>query len=320
MIELPMLITIAFAIILIFAIISVNKESFVSSPSVLDNRPILWFVIDDQPNTRKWADFSTRLSKQNNRGYSELFYKAAKHTQGKDFQVILLNGRDEVVKTIQKYGGTIPENPSLIPTSLWKTYSRAALLANAGGLYVDGDSVLFIGPSLKPFLQSSNALFGIHPSEPITSNSPDKSGPSPSPFIGYASTSKQSVWIEAESQIKELMKSGPSSYTSLVANRTDQKIMQSMVSNGVDVIREAESNRKYDGSHLNIYDLFARAPSDTPSDNNYLAISDKAAFVSFDSDLLERSTQLNFILKLSPQQIEESDLLFSRLIKKALNY
>lgn len=320
MIELPILITLAFVIILIFAIIGTNKEPFSSTPSLLDNRPILWFVIDDQPNTRKWTDFSTRLSKQNNRGYSELFYKVAKHTQGKDFQVILVNGRDEVVRIIKKYGGSVPENPSLIPTSLWRTYSRIALLANAGGLYVDGDSVLFLGPSIKPFIQSLNALFGIHPSEPITSQVPDNYGLSPSPFIGYASSPNQSVWKEAEATINSLMKSGISSYTSLIANRTDQKIMQSMINNGVNVIREAESNRKSDGTYLNIFDLFARAPSTSAIDNNHPFISDISAFISFDSDLLERSNQLNFILKLSPQQIEESELLFSRLIKKALNY
>ena len=319
MIELPILITIAFAIILIFAIIAVNKEAFTqTSPSVLDTKPILWFVIDDQPNTRKWSDFSTRLSRQNNRGYSELFYKVAKHTQGKEFQVVLLNGRDEVVRTLKNYGAVIPENVNLLPTSLWRTYVRIALLANAGGLFVDGDSVLFLGPAIKPFIQSSNALFGISPTEPITSSVPDKNGPSPSPYLGYAQSSKQPVWTQAESELLSFMKSGPSSYTSLIANRTDQKLMQKMIDSGVDVIREAENNRKSDGTYLNIFDLFARAPSSV--DNHHPNISNKSAFISFDSDLLERSAQLSFILKLSPQQIEESDLLFARLIKKGLNY
>jgi hypothetical protein len=316
-IDLPILVTTLLAIVLIVSVISVNKESFQTTPSILDSRPILWFVLDDQANTRKWADFGSRISKQNNRGYTQLSYKAAQHTQGKDFQVILLEGRDNVARTIESYGGVVPENIHILPPALWRAYSRAALLANAGGLYADGDSVLFIGPSVQSFLTDSDAiLFGVNPDEPIVSGtSADK--PGPSPYTGYAKSSKQSAWMNAEIELKKLVEAGSTRWTSAIANRTDQKIMEFMRESGVKVIRQAEGNRKKDGTYLNLYDLFARVPS---IPDKQLTFEDNVAYVSFDSDLLERSAQLSFILKLSENQLNDSDFLFVRLVKKALNH
>ena len=320
-IETPIVFVLIFAVFLIVGIVAVNKyEYFVNNPkpSLLDNRPILWFVTDDQSNTRKWADFSTRNSRQNNRGYSELSLKATKQTQGKEFQVIHLDGRDKVIETILSYGGIVPENVQQLPVQLWRAYSRSALLANAGGLYVDGDSVLFIGPSIKPFIKdSSNALFGINPDEPIASTNAENESPyGPSPYIAYAQSPNQSVWKTAESEWLNQFKKGPSSYTALVASRADQKSMDDMRKEGIQVIRQAEGNRKNNNQYLNLYDLFARSPSNP---DKSFDISSIASYVSFDSDLLERSAQLSYILKLSPTQLEESDFLFVRLVKKALN-
>ena len=319
--ETPILFSLIFAIVLIVGIVLVNKyEPFANKPkpSVLDNRPVLWFVTDDQPNTRKWADFSTRNSKQNNRGYSELSLKATKQTQGKDFQVVHLNGRDKVIEIIKSYGKIVPENVQQLPVQLWRAYVRSALLANAGGLYVDGDSVLFIGPAIKPFIKDlPNALFGINPDEPIAStNAENENSYGPSPFIGYAQSPNQSVWKSAQSFWLDQFKKGPSSYSALVASRADQKSMEEMRKEGIQVIRQAEGNRKKDNTYLNLYDLFARVPSNP---DKSVEINSTAAYVSFDSDLLERSAQLSFILKLSPTQLDESDFLFVRLVKKALN-
>jgi hypothetical protein len=317
----PILYALIFVILLVVGIVLVNKyEPFSnkSKPSVLDNRPILWFVSDNQSNTRKWADFSTRNSKQNNRGYTELSYKTAQQTQGKDFQILHLNGRDEVIETIKSYGGIVPENVQQLPPQLWRAYVRTALLANAGGLYVDGDSVLFIGPAINPFIKDlPNALFGINPDEPIASTKAEnESSYGPSPFIGYAQSPNQSVWKSAESFWLDQFKKGPSSYTALVASRADQKSMDDMRKQGVQVVRQAEGNRKKDNTYLNLYDLFARSPSNP---DKSMDLNPVAAYVCFDSDALERSAQLSYILKLSPTQLDESDFLFVRLVKKALN-
>ena len=189
-------------------------------------------------------------------------------------------------------------------------------MANAGGLFVDGDSVLFVGPSIKPFIESyDSALFGINPDEPIVSGETALK-PGPSSYVGYAKTSKQPAWLEAESEWKILIAAGPPSFTAAIANRSNQKSMMKLRESGVQVVRHAEANRKKDGKYLNLYDIFARSPS---RPDNSFDISNKAAYISFDSDLLERSAQLSFILKLSPEQIEESDFLFSRLVKQAIN-
>jgi hypothetical protein len=308
--NLPILLTLLIAISLIVAITVIqSSEGYVSAPSAISTKPILWFVVDDQVNTRKWFDFSSRTSNENNRGYTLLSYKVAQKTQGDDYQVVLLNGREETARMIVSYGGYVPENIRSIPVKLWNFYTKVALLANAGGLYVNGDATLFIGPKIKSFLQNKKAaLFGSNPDEPITNSSSD--GPGPSPFVGYAESSKQLLWLEAESSIKEMLMKGPSSYTAAIASRFDQKINAELREKGVDVIREAEY-------YLNSYDVFGRAPSKPDSSFDF---KPSTAYVSFDSDLLERSAQLSWALKLSPEQIEESEFVFSRLVKKGLNY
>jgi hypothetical protein len=274
-------------------------------PKAIDPRPILWFVLDDQANGRTWTTFADRNARANNRGYTELALQAAYKTQGA-FRVEVLEGRDAV---ISKITSPIPAKYDQLPPKLWKGWSRAALLASQGGLYVDGDSVLFIGPCMMNCVKDHEAaLFGINPDEPRVSAT-TAVAPGPSSYVGWARSAHQPAWDLAEQEWFAVVAPGAPSYTSAIAQRVDQEIMLHQREKGATVLREPEGSRRVDGTVMNPEDFWGRTK--LPLDANVV-------YIAVDGEALERSTQLQWALRLSPTQLLESDLVWVKLAKHAM--
>ena len=99
----------------------------------------LWFVIDDYGvNSRRWTDFGARSSRDLNIGLLSITKTRCAITQGGDFNIVELFGRAAVAHTVRENGGLVPDRHLEIPPYLWRAWARAALLANGGGLYLDG--------------------------------------------------------------------------------------------------------------------------------------------------------------------------------------
>ena len=285
-----------------------KSEMFKSTllPAAVDPRPILWFVLDDQANSRKWLTFEDRQERANNRGYTELALQAAYKTQGA-FRIEVLEGRDAVVKKITS---EIPVKYDQLPPKIWKGWSRAALLASQGGLYVDADSVLFIGPSMMDHVKNiDTALFGVNPDEPRVSPT-TAVAPGPSSYVGWSRSAHHPLWDQATREWFAVIAPGAPSYTSAIAQRVDQEIMLHQRENGCTVLREPEGTRRADGTVLNAEDFWARTK---------LHIDPSVAYIAVDGETLERSTQLQWALRLSPTQLLKSDVVWVKLATHAMN-
>jgi len=274
-------------------------------PRAIDPRPTLWFVVDDQANGRKWTTFEDRNARASNRGYTELALQAAYKTQGA-FRITVVEGRDELLQHITT---PIPDKYDQLPPKLWKGWSRAALLASQGGLYVDGDSVLFTGPSMLDSLNGvETALFGVNPDEPRVSAT-TAVAPGPSSWVGWSRAAHHPVWTLAAKEWFDVLAPGAPSYTSALARRVEQEIMLHQREQGAVVLREPEGTRRADGTVLTAEDFWART---------HLQLDSKISYIAVDGETLERSTQLQWALRLSPAQLLESDVVWVQLVKKAL--
>jgi hypothetical protein len=297
--------TLIACLVVLGVVVRYKSEVFQSLPTTVDPRPTLWFVLDDQANSRRWTTFEDRNARASNRGYTELALQAARKTQGA-FRIEVLEGRSAV---LQKITSEIPLHSDQLPPKLWKGWSRAALLASQGGLYVDGDSVLFLGPSLWDYVKTTAAaLFGVNPDEPRVSPT-TAVAPGPSSWVGWAQSAHHPAWEIATKEWSAVLAPGAPSYASALAQRVDQDIMLHQRENGAVVLREPEGTRRADGTCLTAEDFWGRTK---------LPLDASVVYIAVDAETLERSTQLQWALRLSPAQLLESDLVWTTLAKKAI--
>jgi hypothetical protein len=261
-----------------------KSEVFQTLPKAVDPRPILWFVLDDQANSRRWISFEDRNAR-----------------------IEVLEGRKAVA---DKITFPVPLQYEQLPPKLWKGWSRAALLASQGGLYVDGDSVLFTGPSMMERVKNTEAaLFGVNPDEPRVSPT-TAVAPGPSSYIGWSRHAHHPAWELAANEWSAVVAPGAPSYASALAQRVDQEIMLHQRENGATVLREPEGTRRADGTLLTLEDFWGRTK---------LHIDSSVVYIAVDGEALERSTQFQWALRLSPDQLLKSDVVWVQLAKKAIN-
>ena len=211
-----------------------EKEKFVGSISGSKN---LWFVIDDfGVNSRRWTDFGARSSKELNLPFLQITKARCQITQGADFKVNELVGRQAVAQVIRENNGFVPDYHLDIPSFLWKAWSRAALLAYAGGLYLDGSS-LCLGPSFATVIDGAdNLLFGLD-ANPLSVGS----------YAGWALKKGYEPWLIYADTIARFIERGPLSWDSAKARNQIASWNTSLLSK-IKVLVEPEWSRLSDGT------------------------------------------------------------------------
>lgn len=266
-------------------------------------KPTLWWFVDTEMNAR--SDTSQNSDKPN-RGYLQVALEAVKRTQGADFAVSALVGRDAVLNHLPE----APAEAKLLPPALWRNWVIANLLAKYGGVAMDGNSTLFVGPSLLPHVKTHGAaMFGTYPDEPVV-NPETASAPGPAPYAGWAAKPNHPAWTYAAGIWNSLASRGPQAWSSAIARRTDMSVWMTQKQYGAVVVRSADGGRLPSGKARQLEDLFGRVAN--PVDPNTTLV-DGTVYVSYDGDNLSRRHEFNWFLRLSPEQIRESDLVWAAL-------
>lgn len=301
----------AFVVLLVVVILALMRRATPTLPpeefvNLLEMKPVLWWIVDVEPNSRNWLDFGGRKTAEPNRGYLQVAFAAVRKTQGADFDVRPLIGRAAILAQIP----AAPPQAAELPAALWRRYAVAALLEAQGGLVMDGTSTLCVGPSLAPFVKGVDAAaFGITADEPIA-DAITAAAPGPAPYVGWSSVAKHPAWAHATAIWTKLVERGPQAWTSAEARRTYMTVFEAQKGMGLDVIREAEAGRLPDGRPRALEDLFGRVAE--PVDPK-MALTPGAAYISYDGDDLARRYEFNWFLRLSPSQIASSDFVWARL-------
>ena len=290
----------------------VKKENFVEGLtktlvggfSKIVSKPVLWFVVDDYgTNNRRWVDFGARSSRDLNMGFLAVTKSRCLYTQGADFDVRTCLGRAAVAKIIYEQRGEVPDFHMSAPPQLWKAWARAALMYYAGGLYFDGLG-LCLGPSFMSDVSGkADAVFGTEHDEPRTSSLDG----SCSPFAGWASSPGHESWLYLYRDLTDLIKAGPTSWTSAVSRNQIASWYNKYLRNSMATIRHTEWSRRPDGRPIEIEDLFGRSFSDLSNEWNP---PENAVYVPLDYDMIDKSVTYKWFLKLSAQDIMSPDAKF----------
>lgn len=273
-------------------------ESFL--PSLPSLKPTLYWFVDAEPNSRKWWDFQGRRSVTPNRGYLEVALDALHKTQGRAFNIVPLMGRMETMVQMEN------ANPRAIdlPPALWRSYVISHLCATKGGLVIDGNSVLTVGPAFT-MGNASAAMFGTDHDEPMAGGTK----PGPDQYIGYAAERGHPAWVYASQEYEKLVASGPQAWSSATARRMSRQLWETQKTQGMSLIRDADGSRLLDGRLRQLEDYFGR--STTPEDPKQ-ALSKEAVYVSYDGDDLARRYEFNWFLNLPAEELRRTEILWTK--------
>ena len=281
------------------------KESFVAVVSVGASKPPLWWVVDTDSNARRWLDFSARNSNLPNRGYLQVALQAVQRTQGSHFRIVPLIGRDEILAHIP----TATPNAKQLPPDLFRAYVMAQLLETHGGLVMDGNSTLCIGPSINQYVQKvPAAMFGVNPDEPVVSPATTVA-PGPAPYAGWSAEPNHPAWSYAASEYRALVERGPQAFSAASARRLPMILWEKQHELGAIAVRSVDGSRLRSGKLRTLDDYFGRVS--IPADPNQELLPD-TVYISYNGDELERSAQYSWFMRMSPEQIKESSILWAK--------
>jgi hypothetical protein len=247
------------------------------------------------------------LQEQKIREMRVYILEVLRNTQGREFTITPLIGRDVVLTLLPK------ANPKAknLPPALWRRWVIANICAEYGGLVMDGNSTLCLGPSFYPLVKDvSSAMFGTHPDEPRVSTA-TAVAPGPAPYVGWAKVPNTASWEYAKKQINEVVDRGAQAWSAAVARRQELAVWEHQKSLGAKVLRAADAGRLPDGRPRDLEDLFGRLNDD--KNNPKSAVLPEAIFVSWDGDQLVRRFEFNWFCALSANDVKNTDTLWTKL-------
>jgi hypothetical protein len=309
-------VSIAIAGTLTFLVVAVSlykrnliQDNFADFQNILPamSKPNLYWFVDSETNSRRWWDFGARNSNLPNRGYLQVSLEVLQRTQGEDFSIVTLVGREAVLELFPN----VDTKVTRLPPALWRRWVIANICNKYGGLVIDANSTLCLGPSFYPAIKDvDTAVFGTHPDEPRVSTA-TAVAPGPSPYVGWAKVPNTASWTYAAKEINDLFQRGPQAWSAAVARRQELYVWEHQKDLGTKVIREADGGRLPNGRPRDLEDLFGRLSDDENDPKS--AVLPNAIFMSWDGDQLVRRFEFNWFCALTANDVKNTDTLWTKL-------
>ena len=273
----------------------------------IDNTTLWLYYDQSDVNSRWWADFGARSSRVLNTPYLNLCYESIVMKNGKTYNVKVLAGLSDVAVLL---GGwqELPkplQNPIAPVGEAELNYIRATILRRFGGLWVN-PSVICVN-SFPDFTESESAIFtGTDKDESYSDNN---GTPAPGIDVMYSpgpdSDDETFEFLENLARQRIEKQEGGKQF------RKDIKwdIRQAMSMFDCEYIPSLEFARKSSGRRIQLEDLLSK---------EFIPVNPNACYIPLDWEELQNRRNFGWFLRLSEEQILESNLYISSLFKGAL--
>ena len=283
------------------------EEDIFRNRKLLDkglNNKTLWLYYDQSDvNSRWWADFGARSSRVLNTPYMNLCYNTITMKNGQTYNVKVIAGLSDLAVLLGGWD-TLPkplQNPIAPVNEAEINYIRARVLRQFGGLWVN-PSTIFTRP-LPDFSKSKAVIFfGTDKDE---SYSDDNGTPAPGTDIMYSPEPNNNVFIELERLALERVEKREGGRQFRGDIKYDLRT-QMVNDNTIQYYPEYEFARKDSGRRIQLEDLLV---------SNSIPLSGTSCYVPIDSKELQERRNFGWFLRMSEEQILESDLFISKLFK-----
>uniref|UniRef100_A0A6C0D5T9 Uncharacterized protein n=1 Tax=viral metagenome TaxID=1070528 RepID=A0A6C0D5T9_9ZZZZ len=265
----------------------------------LDNTTLWLYYDQSDVNSRYWNDFGARSSRVLNTPYLNLCYTSICKYNGKNYNIkiiaglsdlaIILGGWKELPKSLQ--------NPIAPVNEAEKNYIRARVLRQFGGLWVEPSTIC-----LKPFPQMKKvSFFGTDKDETYS----DESGtPVPNVHVMYSPEANNDIFVELEQLALKRIENREGGKQFRKDIKWDLKNIMDKYSPEIDYYPNMEFSRNQSNRRIQLEDLLS---------SNNIPVPKNAVYVPIDSKELEERRNFGWFLRMSEDQILESDLLISIL-------
>jgi hypothetical protein len=271
------------------------------------NRPTIWIYVDDTDvNSRWWADFGARSSRVLNLPFLNLCYQTIVAAAGNRYKVEVIGGIEDAERRL----GELPEpmqNKRLPLRDEEMTYLKVAFLEKFGGLWMGPATICL--RQLPDLPKDKIVLFGSDPLETYAGRNgtflPNQHAmwsPKPHHMFFMEWRKLLAARIEEQHTGKEIRYDKNWDILFVGTGRQDVQMMPN-----------AELTRKKDGRKIELEDLLAAGtegvlPFQVHSDSIYVPFPWP--------ELLERR-MFGWFLRMSEEQVMESDLVVTHLFRAA---
>ncbi len=274
--------------------------------------PTMWIYYDDsQVNSRHWVDFGARSSRALNLPYLNLCYESIIRANGKFYRTEVIKGINGILERIgdlpPKLKGPIGHLKTVGPAE--RNWIRAAILAKYGGLWVEPTTIALRG-------------FGDLPKDRVVFFGTDQdqlfAGPKGTEVPSFAA-----IWVPTpnnpamqawEAAARERLSGAAGGGSQVRGDAKWDFIRFFKDQKGTYEIRsEAELRRATaSGKLLQLEDFLAQGAL-------HFSIPETAIYVSLPARDLELRRNWAWFLRMSEEQVLESDLVIAQLLKMSLS-
>lgn len=265
----------------------------------LDNNTLWLYYDQSDVNSRYWNDFGARSSRVLNTPYLNLCYTSICKNNGTNYNIKILAGLSDIALVL---GGwkELPkslQNPIAPVNEAEKNYIRARVLRQFGGLWVEPSTIC-----LKPFPQMDKVtFFGTDKDETY---SDDSGTPVPNTSVMYSPEANNKIFAELESNALKRLDQYEGGKQFRKDIKWDLKDVMDKYKSEIQYYPNVEFSRNHAGRRIQLEDLLS---------SNNIPIIRNSVYVPIDSKELEERRNFGWFLRMSEDQILESDLLISKL-------
>jgi len=274
------------------------------------DRPAIWIFYDNSiPNARQGADFNTRSSRAINLPFLNLCYESIARHNANEYRIEAISG---LAGLADKLGGwdKLPQklqNPLVTLEAADFAWIRASVLNKHGGLWVAPATIC-----LKPFgkLPNKPVFFGTDPDESFAGTAGTNV---PNFQVAWAPVPNHPFWAGWEAKSKARLDSSGGGDTARSADKWEYLALAAM-NPDVEVRPMAEVSRKgAAGRRIQIEDFLASGQEGSMP----FEIGSLGVYVPLPWPELRDRRNFGWFLRMSEDQIAESDLVITHLFSKA---
>lgn len=298
----------AFIAVVVYYFYKSDYAAYMSLQKAYDSRPVIWVYVDDSDvNARFWSDFGARSSRALNVPFLNLCYGSIAKAAEPHYRVEMING---VADAVEKLGGAahVPERflglgakRALGPLEM--SYLRVAFLERYGGLWMPLSTICL--RSLPELPADDVVFFGSRSDELYTPALPGHHVV----WAGKAGHPVMSAWADMlQHRVDE---SNGGSWVRGDDAQDMDALLRLYKGKGLAVMSAASLDRKANGKAIGIEDWLAHGTEG----NLPFVITREALFMPVDYKELERRDAYGWFLKMSEEQVMESDLAVSHVLR-----
>lgn len=282
-----------------------------------DKLPTLWVYLNDsEVNSRHWTGFEERSSRVINVPFLNLCYETCVKANGHDYRIEVIGGLSDLAVRLGGWDAlpTPLQNHQALVREPELNWIRAAVLAKWGGLWVSPATLWLkpVGPLPKHVV-----LFGADDEVTFVG---DGGTSAPSLRVAWSPIPDHPTWVDWEHKVR----------TRLEKRAGGAEFRRDHMSDAVDAIKDADARedpievrpmaelarKGAAGRRIQIEDLLTAGQDG----DIHFDLTCEAKYVPIPWPEIQERRAFGWFLRLSEEQILDSDLVISTLLRRVLNH